>query len=92
MVESSFRCQSTKARKQFHIPTKGGDKDDPGAGVGMLRVPVIFPGASVGIWFGAFVGAGHWGTKQHGSFGSDTIVHSVDLTGNVGHLKLNTRR
>lgn len=49
--------------------------------------PTIFPGASVGIWLGALVGEGHWGTKQHGSLGSETILQSADFTGNVGHLK-----
>jgi hypothetical protein len=45
----------------------------PCFGVGILIFPVIFPGARVGIWFGEPVGGGHCGTKQHGSFGSDTI-------------------
>jgi hypothetical protein len=70
----------------FHIQSNGGATELPGFGVGILIFPVIFPGARVGIWFGEPVGGGHCGTKQQGSFGSDTIWQSADFTWNVGHL------
>lgn len=55
-----------------------------GAGVGMLKIPLITPGAAVGILLGSVML--HFGAKQQGSLGSDTSLHSAGRLSYLGHL------
>lgn len=55
-----------------------------GAGVGMLKIPLITPGAAVGILLGSVML--HFGAKQQGSLGSDASLHSAGRLSYLGHL------
>jgi hypothetical protein len=55
-----------------------------GAGVGILIIPLITPGAAVGILFGLVML--HFGAKQHGSSGSEANLHPAGIWLYLGHL------
>ena len=55
-----------------------------GAGVGMLMIPLMTPGAAVGIFLGSVML--HFGARQQGSSGSEASLHSAGRLLYWGHL------